>query len=141
MRTNTHSDATVCAPGDLSVRVVVPPAVASLGRGRDDATGWPTARLDDPPGRLPRWTLDACDPKPPTGGSLSEGCRPLRSRGTDRTTVIRARASAPGLERFCRGRPGISVTCAAADPVRDGEGSVVLGLGDAGDRLSGSEAT
>lgn len=135
----TPAETGLSAPGDPSVRVVAQPALASHGRGGDDSTRWPTTYLGGPPGELAGGRRGASDPKLASSALLPEGCRPFRSDGTDRATMICPWAS--GLERFRRDHPAVAVTWAAPTPVIDRGDLVSPGLGDAGGRLVGTVAT
>ena len=120
---------------------VVPDAdVAFVGLARDEATLRAVTYLDKLPadvGHRPVWVLD---PMLATGGSIAAVAEMLSTRQPGPVTVLSVLVAPEGLLRL-RENPACEewhVVCAAIDERLDDRGFIVPGLGDAGDRLSGS---
>jgi uracil phosphoribosyltransferase len=121
-----------------AVQSVVPNTeVAHLGMRRNETTLDAITYLDGLPADLTgRWVV-LCDPMLATGGSLGQAGTLVEQRSAARITALCLIASAPGLERFKREHPSVTVVCAAVDPELNDRGYIVPGLGDAGDRMFG----
>lgn len=120
------------------VQYVIPRTqVAHLGMRRDEQTLDAVTYLDGLPSDLSGRRVVVLDPMLATGGSLTEACRLIRSRGAARVQVLCLVASQPGVEAFGRAHPEVPVTAAALDDTLNERGYIVPGLGDAGDRLFG----
>ena len=117
--------------------------VAHLGLVRDEQTAQPSSYLN----RLPttigeRVGVLIFDPMLATGGSLLHTLDLLRERGVEgrRLRVITALAAAPGLRAVAERAPDLAIYTACIDPELDDRSFIVPGLGDAGDRLYGTES-
>lgn len=119
---------------------VMPEArVGHLGLARDEATLLPTVYLR----RLPR-DLDAgpvllVDPMLATGGSAAEAVGILRHAGARDLRMICLVASPEGISRMRREHPDVTIYTAAVDRELNDKGFILPGLGDAGDRMYGTE--
>jgi uracil phosphoribosyltransferase len=122
---------------------VLPTArVAHLGLRRDEATGLADCYLDTLPATIGAQVgVLVFDPMLATAGSLIQVLERLEQRGVggDRLRVITALAASPGLQRLAERFPQLTVYTACIDADLDGAFRIVPGLGDAGDRLFGSE--
>ena len=122
---------------------VLPTArVAHLGLRRDEATGLADCYLDTLPATIVAQVgVLVFDPMLATAGSLIQVLERLEQRGVggDRLRVITALAASPGLQRLAERFPQLTVYTACIDADLDGAFRIVPGLGDAGDRLFGSE--
>ncbi|MCX5931285.1 MAG: uracil phosphoribosyltransferase [Cyanobacteria bacterium] len=125
-------------------RAVLPSArVAHVGLVRDERTGEASCYLDSLPERIgERVGVMVFDPMLATGGSLIQVLERLEARGVSgqRLLVITALAASPGLTAVGRRFPDLRVYTACIDPELDGAYRIVPGLGDAGDRLYGSQS-
>jgi uracil phosphoribosyltransferase len=113
--------------------------VGHLGLARDEATLLPTVYLR----RLPR-DLDAgpvilVDPMLATGGSAAEAVGMLRHAGARDLRMICLVASPEGIARMRRDHPDVTIYTAAIDRQLNERGFILPGLGDAGDRMYGTE--
>lgn len=113
--------------------------VGHVGLARDEHTLEPVAYLK----RLPR-DLDAgpvilVDPMLATGGSASAALFMLKEAGATDLRMICLVAAPEGVDRLAREHPDVTVYTAALDERLDDNGFIVPGLGDAGDRLYGTD--
>lgn len=119
--------------------------VGFAGLARDETTlsaQWYLDRIPVAVGARPVLVLD---PMLATGGTLLEVLRLLAGRGASSATVIALIAAPEGVravENACAaGDPDLELTIvtAAVDERLDERGFILPGLGDAGDRLFGTE--
>jgi uracil phosphoribosyltransferase len=114
--------------------------VGHIGVYRDHATKQPVEYLV----RLPKNTgqdFFVVDPMLATGNSLVHTCNVLTRHGIapQKIRVMALVAAPEGLRNFFAGYPNVDVYCAALDKKLDGNAYIVPGLGDAGDRMYGTE--
>jgi uracil phosphoribosyltransferase len=123
---------------------VLPTArVAHMGLERDEVSGRATVYLDGLPEAIgERVGVVVFDPMLATAGSLIQVLERLEARGVvgDRLRVITALAAGPGLRTLGERFPRLTVYTACIDAELDDAYRIVPGLGDAGDRLFGSES-
>lgn len=126
-------------------QTVLPTArVAHMGLARDEATGRSSCYLDTLPAVIgARVGVLVFDPMLATAGSLIQVLERLESKGVggDRLRVITALAASPGLKTLGERFPQLTLYTGCIDPELDGAFRIVPGLGDAGDRLCGSESS
>ena len=79
------------------------------------------------------------DPMLATGGSASAAIQLLKKKGVRRLSFVCVVAAPEGVERITREHPDIPIYCAALDQGLNENGYIVPGLGDAGDRIFGTE--
>jgi uracil phosphoribosyltransferase len=113
--------------------------VGHLGMARDERTLQPTVYLR----RLPR-DIDAgpvflVDPMLATGGSASEAVTILRHAGARDLRMICLVAAPEGIRRLLSDHPDLTIYTAAIDRRLNEHGFICPGLGDAGDRMYGTE--
>jgi uracil phosphoribosyltransferase len=124
-------------------RSVLPTArVAHVGLARDETSARAAWYLD----RLPREVPAQCgvlvfDPMIATAGTLLQVLERLEARGVSgpRLRVISALAASPGLKALGERFADLTLYTACIDPELDADCRIVPGLGDAGDRLYGTE--
>lgn len=80
-----------------------------------------------------------CDPMLATGGSASYAIRELKGRGIKYITFICIVAAPEGVERLQSDHPGLTIYSASLDEGLNENGYILPGLGDAGDRLYGTQ--
>lgn len=81
------------------------------------------------------WAL-VLEPMLATGGSASAAVAQVSE--ASRVVVLGVVATPPGVDRILAEHPGTRIVTAALDPQLDGDGYIVPGLGDFGDRLYGT---
>jgi uracil phosphoribosyltransferase len=79
------------------------------------------------------------DPMLATGGSASAAIAKLKESGAKHLCLISLVAAPAGVERMNRDHPDVPVFVAALDRDLNAHGYILPGLGDAGDRLFGTE--
>ncbi len=125
---------------DGMTRLLPTAEVGFLGMIRDEETLQPRTYANRLPEDLSGRQCFVLDPMLATGGTLASALTYLRERGARQITAICLLAAPEGLavlrERF-EDDPGLSVVVAGLDSHLNGQGFIVPGLGDAGDRLYG----
>lgn len=118
-------------------------AVGFVGLARDEHTLRADWYLDRVPADLQARPVLVLDPMIATGGTLAEVLRLLAGRGARAVTVAALIAAPEGLRAVETVAPDLpldlTVVTAAVDERLDGRGFIVPGLGDAGDRMFGTE--
>jgi uracil phosphoribosyltransferase len=114
--------------------------VGHIGVYRDHDTKMPVEYLV----RLPKNTgqdFFVVDPMLATGNSLAHACDVLIRYGIapGKIRVMALVAAPEGVRQFSKQHPGIRIYCAALDDRLDENAYIVPGLGDAGDRMFGTE--
>jgi uracil phosphoribosyltransferase len=79
------------------------------------------------------------DPMLATGGSASAAVAQLKEAGAARICFVCLVAAPEGVQRMLRDHPDVHVYTAALDRELNEHGYILPGLGDAGDRLFGTQ--
>lgn len=79
------------------------------------------------------------DPMLATGGSASAAIAKLKESGAKRIQLISLVAAPAGVQRMSTDHPDVGVFVAALDRELNDHGYILPGLGDAGDRLFGTQ--
>ncbi len=126
---------------DGMVRLLPTAEVGFLGMIRDEGTLLASTYATRLPEDLSRRQCFVLDPMLATGGTAAAAVHLLVARGADEITIICLLAAPEGLRRLEQEVSALStpvgVVTAALDERLDGQGFIVPGLGDAGDRLFG----
>jgi len=113
--------------------------IGHLGLVRDEHTLKPAVYLK----RLPKDVADGpvflVDPMLATGGSASEAVTILRQAGARDLRMICLVAAPEGVARMKQDHPDLTIYTAALDRELDSRGYIRPGLGDAGDRMYGTQ--
>jgi uracil phosphoribosyltransferase len=119
---------------------VMPEArVGHLGMARDEETLAPVTYLRKLPRDLDAGPVILVDPMLATGGSASEAISLLRTAGATDLRMICLVASPEGVARLGLRHPDVMIYTAALDRCLNEKGYILPGLGDAGDRMYGTE--
>lgn len=119
---------------------LVPSArVGHLGFYRDEETLKPNQYCCKLPGDLEKRQLYLVDPMLATGGTASAAAALLKGKGATRIKLICLLAAPEGVGAFSRAHPDIPIVTGALDRGLNGKGFIMPGLGDAGDRLYGTQ--
>lgn len=89
-------------------------------------------------GQLQKPKVTTClllDPMLATGGTASTACDIIKSWGVKKIIFIGIIGAPEGFTRLRENHPDVKIHVAAIDSHLDGNGYIVPGLGDAGDRL------
>ncbi len=113
--------------------------IGHLGMARDERTLRPTTYLRKLPRDIDDGPVILVDPMLATGGSASEAVTILRAAGAKDLRMICLVASPEGLARMHQDHPDLQIYTAAIDRQLDERGYIRPGLGDAGDRMYGTE--
>lgn len=79
-----------------------------------------------------------CDPMLATGGSAIEAANSIKKLGLANITFICLVAAPEGVKAFSDAHPDIKIFTASLDEKLDSNGYILPGLGDAGDRMFGT---
>lgn len=118
---------------------IVPNAkVGHIGLYRDSNTLKPVEYYCKLPEDIVEREVVVLDPMLATGGSSSAAIQFLKDRGIKNIKFVCLIAAPEGAERVMKDHPDVPVFCAAKDEKLNDHGYIIPGLGDAGDRLFGT---
>ncbi len=112
--------------------------LAHIGIYRDEETLKPVKYYARLPGDVAESLVVIADPMLATGGSAVEAVEIMKSRGAKHICFICMLAAKEGLRRLAAAHPEMPIYVAAVDEKLNGSGYIVPGLGDAGDRMFGT---
>ncbi len=125
---------------DGFLRLVPDAAIGHLGMRRNEETLEPEAYYESLPEVIGEATTFVVDPMLATGGSAVAALTRLRAAGAVDLRLVCLVAAPEGVERVRAAMPELpAVVVAALDRGLDGRGFIRPGLGDAGDRIFGTE--
>ncbi|MCG9886018.1 MAG: uracil phosphoribosyltransferase [Cyanobacteria bacterium] len=116
-------------------------SVYHLGLVRDEETLEVSCYLNRLPEQFAPGTLVMIpEPMLATGGSIMATMAQLTGRGVtpEQVRIVSVVAAAPALQRLNDAYPGLVIYTATIDEGLNGQGYIVPGLGDAGDRAFGT---
>jgi uracil phosphoribosyltransferase len=113
--------------------------VAFVGMYRDPATLEPVEYYFKAPEGLADRQVIVIDPMVATGNTAVAAIARLKDRGARNLRFCCLLAAPDGIENLTRAHPDLRVFTAAIDRRLNDDGFIVPGLGDAGDRLFGTE--
>jgi uracil phosphoribosyltransferase len=118
---------------------LVPSArVGHVGLFRDHETLQPVPYYFKLPAAEADRTFMVLDPMLATGGSAASAVTQLKETGASRIRFICLVAAPEGVAKMASVHPDVPVFTAALDRQLNGQGYILPGLGDAGDRLFGT---
>jgi uracil phosphoribosyltransferase len=121
------------------VEVLPDARVGHIGLYRDEQSLKPVDYYFKVPRNLKKAMVFLLDPMLATGGSLATAITYLKKRGA-KTLVCVTLVSAPeGVRRVHREHPEVPIFTCALDKKLNSRGYIMPGLGDAGDRIFGTE--
>jgi uracil phosphoribosyltransferase len=119
---------------------IVPDAkVSMVGLVRDETTLKPHTYLEKFVDRVDERMAIVVDPMLATGGSLSTAISMLKRRGCTDIRALVLVAAPEGMRRMETDHPEVKIYAASIDERLDEHGYILPGLGDAGDRIFGTE--
>ena len=124
---------------DAFLRLVPDAAVGHLGMRRNEETLQPEDYYESLPEGIDSSTVFVVDPMLATGGSASAALRRLRVAGAKDLRLVCLVAAPEGVRAVHAVEPGVPIIAAALDRGLDERGFIRPGLGDAGDRLFGTD--
>jgi uracil phosphoribosyltransferase len=119
---------------------VLPEArVGHVGLYRNEQTLEPVDYYSKFPQGLGRSLVMLLDPMLATGGSASAAVTFLKRRGAKRIRFVALVAAPEGVRKMAKQHPDVPIFAAALDRQLNARGYILPGLGDAGDRMFGTE--
>ncbi len=110
-----------------------------LGFRRDEETHLPQSYYNRLPDVCPNDLVIVLDPMLATGGSASAAIATLKRWGAPKITFVGLIAAPEGVRRLEQDHPDVRVHVALLDRELDANAYIRPGLGDAGDRMFGTE--
>ncbi len=124
---------------DGALRLIPEARVGHLGLYRDEESLQPVGYYES----IPRHATDAeivvADPMLATGGSAVHALTRIKRDAGGRLRFVCLVAAPEGLEAMRAAHPDVPIFCAASTAQLDERGYIRPGLGDAGDRIFGTE--
>ncbi len=120
-------------------RLIPSARIGHIGIYRNDDTLQPMTYYSKFPDNLHEAVIMILDPMLATGGSSSAAIGMLKSRGAKNIKLISVIGAPEGVERLKNDHPDVIIYLAGLDDKLNEYGYIIPGLGDAGDRLFGTE--
>mgnify|MGYP001163220658 CR=1 FL=1 len=112
--------------------------VGHIGMSRDEGSLEPVRYYAKLPGEQRDRDYFVLDPMLATGGSATAAVTTLKTAGARRIRFLCLVAAPVGVRRMLDDHPDVPVFAAALDRELNGQGFILPGLGDAGDRIFGT---
>ncbi len=113
--------------------------VGHLGIYRDEHTLEPVTYYSKLPPNIAATDVIVLDPMLATGGSVNAALTVIKQTGARRIRLLCLVAAPEGIAAVTSAHPDVSIYTAAVDDALDERGYIRPGLGDAGDRLFGTQ--
>ena len=123
---------------DGLVKIYPEAKLAHIGIYRDEETLKPVKYYVRLPEALGNSLVILADPMIATGGSAIEAVEILKARGAGNICFIGLIGAKEGVKRLASAHPDVPIYIGAVDEKLNGDGYIVPGLGDAGDRMFGT---
>jgi uracil phosphoribosyltransferase len=124
---------------DGFLRLVPDARVGHLGMYRDEEALRPVGYYANIPSGVADAEVFVVDPMLATGGSSTQAIARLKRAGAQRITFVCLVAAPEGVEALRSAHPDVPILTAALDRQLDDNGYIRPGLGDAGDRIFGTD--
>jgi uracil phosphoribosyltransferase len=124
---------------DGFLRLVPDGRVGHLGMYRDEEALRPVGYYENIPSGIGSAEVFVLDPMLATGGSATQAIARLKRAGAQRITFVCLVAAPEGVEALREAHPDVRIFTAAYDRELDERGYIRPGLGDAGDRIFGTD--
>ena len=124
---------------DGFLRLVPEARVGHLGMYRDEEALRPVGYYENIPSGVESAEVFVVDPMLATGGSGIQAIARLKRAGAQRIHFVCLVAAPEGLMALAEAHPDVHVTTATIDRELDDTGYIRPGLGDAGDRIFGTD--
>ena len=119
---------------------IIPAArVGFVGMYRDEKTLEPTEYYCKVPAELGQRLVIAVDPMLATGNSSVAAIDRLKKEGAQDIRLLSLLAAPEGVARMKEAHPNVPIFTASLDEKLNEQGYIVPGLGDAGDRMFGTQ--
>lgn len=113
--------------------------IGHIGLYRDHESLQPVEYYCKLPKDISNREVIVLDPMLATGGSVSDAVSKIKLRNPRSIKFMCILASPEGIERLTTEHPDVLIYCATKDEGLNENGYIVPGLGDAGDRIFGTE--
>ncbi len=113
--------------------------VGHVGLYRDEDSLQPVEYYFNIPNPVKEGIIYVLDPMLATGGSAVAAISALKRKGGKEIRLVSLLAAPEGIRNVNRSHPGVCVFTCSVDRKLNERGYIVPGLGDAGDRLFGTE--
>jgi uracil phosphoribosyltransferase len=124
---------------DGFLRLVPDARVGHLGMYRDEEALRPVGYYENVPSGVAEAEVFVVDPMLATGGSSTQAIARLKRAGARRITFVCLVAAPEGVQALRSAHPEVPILTAALDRQLDANGYIRPGLGDAGDRIFGTD--
>jgi uracil phosphoribosyltransferase len=124
---------------DGFLRLVPDARVGHLGMYRDEEALRPVGYYENIPAGVEDAEVFVVDPMLATGGSSVQAIGRLKRAGARRISFVCLVAAPEGVKALHAAHPEVPILTAALDRELDGNGYIRPGLGDAGDRIFGTD--
>jgi uracil phosphoribosyltransferase len=124
---------------DGFLRLVPDARVGHLGMYRDEEALRPVGYYENIPSGVAEAEVFVVDPMLATGGSSVQAIARLKRAGAQRIAFVCLVAAPEGVKALQAAHPEVPILTAALDRELDGNGYIRPGLGDAGDRIFGTD--
>jgi uracil phosphoribosyltransferase len=124
---------------DGFLRLVPDAAIAHIGMRRNEDTLQPEGYYESLPAGVSESTVFVVDPMLATGGSAIAALRRMREVGARDLRLVCLVAAPEGVAAVREAEPDVPILAGALDRQLDERGFIRPGLGDAGDRIFGTE--
>ena len=124
---------------DGFLRLVPDARVGHLGMYRDEEALRPVGYYENIPSGVADAEVFVVDPMLATGGSATQATARLKRAGAQRITFVCLVAAPEGVKALQSAHPDVPILTAALDRELDHNGYIRPGLGDAGDRIFGTD--
>jgi uracil phosphoribosyltransferase len=124
---------------DGFLRLVPDARVGHLGMYRDEEALRPVGYYENIPSGVEDAEVFVVDPMLATGGSGVQAIARLKRAGARRLHFVCLVAAPEGVRALREAHPDVPITTAVIDRQLDGNGYIRPGLGDAGDRIFGTD--
>jgi uracil phosphoribosyltransferase len=125
---------------DGALRLLPEARVGHLGMYRDEESLQPVGYYESiPSGAADAEVVVVVDPMLATGGSAINAIDRLKAAGATRLRYVCLVAAPEGVAALAAAHPDVPIHCASVDRQLDERGYIRPGLGDAGDRIFGTD--
>ncbi len=119
-------------------RLVPSARVGHIGLYRDPETHLPVEYYSKLPQEIEERQVIVVDPMLATGGSAADAITLVKAKGAKQILFMCLVASPEGVKKVQEEHPDVDIFCAALDEKLNDHAYIVPGLGDAGDRIFGT---
>lgn len=114
-------------------------SVAHMGLSRNEENHEAQSYYFKAPQHLQSAEVFLLDPMLATGGSASHALHQLKQHGAQSLRLVSILATSEGIQKVRKSHPNVPIFFAACDRELDENAFILPGLGDAGDRIFGTE--